>query len=74
MAPSLLRALAALALCALFAPAASAAAAGSSSAISSQAPPPPKCKRGEVTTCKGTVCCPGLTCGFTSTGGGFYCL
>ena len=32
------------------------------------------CKRGEVSTCKGTVCCPGLTCSFTSTGGGFYCL
>jgi len=32
------------------------------------------CVKGEVPTCKGVNCCPGYTCGFTSVGGGFFCL
>ena len=51
-----------LALCILAAPALAAVGSGGG------------CKRGMVNSCKGVVCCPGLTCSFTSTGGGFYCL
>lgn len=33
------------------------------------------CKpRGPVKSCEGDPCCPTLKCGFSSTGGGFYCL
>ncbi len=50
----------------LSAPAMAAPQAGSGSA---------RCVRGgPLKSCAGVTCCPGLKCGFSSVGGGFFCL